>query len=201
MAIDLIPLAAFVLVTTFTPGPNNISSAAMGLAYGYRATLRYLAGIAMGFFLVMLACAFLSSTLLTLMPVAEQYVRWIGALYILWLAVGVLRSDYAFSKARETTNPVSKGFLLQLLNPKVFVYGLTLFSTFLSSITGEIPSLLVFALVFASIAFAATSIWAIGGSLIRNKLKNDPFRKAVNIILALLLVYTAVDLSGIISSR
>ena len=30
MAIDFIPLVSFVVVTTFTPGPNNISSASMG---------------------------------------------------------------------------------------------------------------------------------------------------------------------------
>ena len=41
MNIDTIPLISFVIVTTFTPGPNNISSAAMGVAYGYRRTLTY----------------------------------------------------------------------------------------------------------------------------------------------------------------
>ena len=53
----MIPLISFVIVTTFTPGPNNISSAAMGVAYGYRRTIPYLFGIASGFFLVMLAAA------------------------------------------------------------------------------------------------------------------------------------------------
>ncbi len=57
MNIDMIPLISFVIVTTFTPGPNNISSAAMGVTYGYWRTIPYLFGIASGFFLVMLAAA------------------------------------------------------------------------------------------------------------------------------------------------
>ena len=39
---DLIPLISFVVVTTFTPGPNNISSASMGVLHGYRKTLNFL---------------------------------------------------------------------------------------------------------------------------------------------------------------
>lgn len=49
-------------------------------------------------------------------------------------------------------------------------------------------------------AFAATSTWALGGAVIRNSLKKVSFRKTVNIILALLLVYTAVTLSGVMAT-
>ena len=72
MNIDMIPLISFVIVTTFTPGPNNISSASMGVMYGYKKAFNYLVGIASGFFLVMIACAYLSSALLTFIPVKEQ---------------------------------------------------------------------------------------------------------------------------------
>ena len=61
MNLDMIPLISFVFVTTFTPGPNNISSASMGMRYGYRKTVAYLLGISSGFFVVMLACALLSN--------------------------------------------------------------------------------------------------------------------------------------------
>lgn len=86
MTTDLIPLASFVLVTTFTPGPNNISSASMGILHGYRATLRYLSGISTGTFLVMLLCGWISSTLLQVFPAVKGVLRIVGALYILWLA-------------------------------------------------------------------------------------------------------------------
>ena len=198
MNVDMIPLISFVLVTTFTPGPNNISSAAMGVAYGYRRTLPYLFGIASGFFFVMLAAAYLSSALLGIMPFAEEYLRWIGSIYILYLAISTLRIDYRFSKESKDARAYTKGFALQLLNPKVAVYGLTLYSTFLACISGNIFWLSIFAAIFAMTALAATSTWAICGAAIGNKLKKESFRKTVNTFLALLLIYTALALSGVI---
>ena len=200
MAIDIIPLVSFVLVTTFTPGPNNISSAAMGVAYGYRRTLTYLCGIAAGFFIVMLVSAYLSSALLRVMPFAEQYLRWVGSAYILYLAFSTLRADYGFPGEKGADGAFAKGFLLQLFNPKVAVYGLTLYSTFLAAVSGHIVLLALFAAIFAMTAFVATSTWALGGAVIRNGLKKESFRKAVNIVLSLMLVYTAVTLSGVMAA-
>ena len=198
MNIDMIPLVSYVIITTFTPGPNNISSAAMGVAYGYRRSLPYLFGIASGFFLVMLAAAYLSSALLRIMPFAEQYLRWIGSAYILYLAISTLRTDYGFSDNGEDASAFTKGFVLQLFNPKVAVYGLTLFSTFLAGITGHLAWLSFFAATFALTALAATSTWALCGAAIRNNLRNEFFRKTVNIVLVLLLFYTAAALSGLL---
>ena len=135
MNIEMVPLISFVMVTTFTPGPNNISSASMAVMYGYKKTLNYLIGISSGFFVVMIACACLSSVLLNFLPSAERYLRWIGACYILWLAIGILRSNHSTSESDKPEMAFAKGFILQLFNPKVAVYGLTLYSTFLASIS------------------------------------------------------------------
>lgn len=198
MHIEMIPLISFVIVTTFTPGPNNISSASMGVLCGYRKTLNYLAGIASGFFVVMMACGYLSSALLTVLPTMEIYLRWIGAGYILWLAWGILRSDYSASESDKAAKEFSKGFFLQLFNPKVAVYGLTLYSTFLAPISGRIDYLSFSAVTFAFTAFVATSTWALFGAAIKKKLKDDVFRKAINLSLSIMLIYTAVELSGIL---
>lgn len=199
MGIEIIPLISFVIITTFTPGPNNISSASMGIIYGYRKTIGYIFGITSGFFMVMVFCAYLSSTLLAVIPVSEKYLRWIGALYIVWLAINILRANASFQETDARSKAFTKGFILQLFNPKVAVYGLTLYSTFLSSISGQIQALALFAAGFALTAFAATSTWALCGAIIKNKLKNERFRRRINLFLCLLLFYTAMDLSGILS--
>lgn len=198
MAVEILPLISFVLVTTFTPGPNNISSASMGVLHGHRKTLSYLFGIASGFFIVMIICAMLSSSLLAIIPTAEKYLRWVGAAYIMWLAWGIIKADYGFSESNGATKAYTKGFLLQLFNPKGVVYGLTLYTTFLAPIAGEYSLLLISAVVFAGTAFLATSTWALCGAAIANRLKNQLFRRITNGVLAVLLVYTAVNLAGII---
>jgi cysteine/O-acetylserine efflux protein len=147
----------------------------------------------------MMVCAYLSSALLAFLPSAERYLRWIGAGYIIWLAVSILKSNPSDSAADKTAMAFTRGFMLQLFNPKVAVFGLTLYSTFLASISSRIDFLTLSALAFAAVAFAATSTWALFGAAIKQKLKNDGFRKMINTSLSLLLIYTAVELSGILA--
>ena len=200
MVIDLSAFLTFVLVTTFTPGPNNISSASMGVLYGYRRTVRYLLGISTGFFLIMLLCGLVSTALLGILPSFETVLRIIGAGYILWLAYHTLRASYTFQTDDDQARMgYGNGFLLQLLNPKVIVYGLTLYSTFLAPISGRPLLLGLSALFLAAVAFCATSTWALFGSAIKTYLRRPGIRQAVNTLLSLLLVWTAVELSGILS--
>jgi cysteine/O-acetylserine efflux protein len=199
MGIDFIPLISFVMVTNFTPGPNNISSASMGVLYGYRGTVKYLAGIAVGVFFILLLCAYMSNMLLKFIPSAEPVLRIIGAAYILWLAIGIARASYAFNDTNQSPMGFKKGFFLQPLNPKLAVCGLTIYSTFLSSATDNIFVLTMFALLLALTTFCATSTWTIGGAAIRKHLHLPRVRVLVNAVLVLLLIYTAIDLSGIAS--
>lgn len=197
MNIDLVPLVSFVLVTTFTPGPNNISCASMGVLHGYGKTFRYIAGIATGFFMIMLLCAFVSSSLLKFLPSAEPVLRIVGAVYILWLAFGTARATYAFGSTGQSPMGFKKGFFLQTLNPKVVIYGLTLYSTFLSNVSGNHLALVAFALLFALTAFCAVSTWTLCGAAIRTHLHQPGIRKLINTVLVLLLVYTAFDISRV----
>jgi len=198
MTIEMIPLISFAVLTIFTPGPNNISSASMGMLCGYRKTIHYLLGISSGFFLVMMGCAYLSSALLRVMPFAEGYLRWAGAAYILWLAKGALFADYSLSESGQVSRAFAKGFFLQIINPKGVLYGITVYSTFLASISGRPGYLSLSAAIFSATSFVAISTWALSGSAIKQKLKNRSFKKGINISLAMLLAYTAMEISGIL---
>ena len=197
MSLDLIPLLSFVLVTTYTPGPNNISSTSMGVRYGYRRSLRYLLGITTGFFIVMLLCGLISGTLRTLVPSFETVLRIVGAVYILWLAYETLRATYTFEDNDRGELGFVTGALLQILNPKGVIYGLTLYSTFLLGIDGRPVQMLLSAAGLAVVAFSAVSTWALFGSAIRRFLHVAWVRQVVNALLALLLIYTAVEVSGL----
>ena len=129
---EYLTLAAFVIITTFSPGPNNISSASMGILYGYKKTLRYLFGIFSGFFLLLVISGFASTVLLERIPSLERALRIVGSLYILWLAWQTMHSTYTFNDSNKPLLGFLKGFLLQILNPKVIIFGLTLYGTFLA---------------------------------------------------------------------
>jgi len=192
---NLIPLISFVIITTFTPGPNNISSASFGMTLGYKKTLSYLLGIMIGFFFVMLVCALLSNTIVKLIPVIENYFKYIGAAYIVWLAWETLKTDYTICRNNEFSHNFTKGLILQLINPKALIFGLTMYSTFLIPIANRIDYLILSGAILATITFCATSSWALFGNAISKFLHNNTFKKIINIIFATLLLFTALELT------
>ncbi|MDR3572446.1 MAG: LysE family transporter [Anaerolineaceae bacterium] len=193
-----IPLLSYVLISTFTPGPSNISSASLSVLHGYKKTLRYQAGLAVGVLSIMFVSGWISTTLLRIFPALEPVLRFAGAAYILYLAFGILRATYSFSE--EAVKPLGfvAGLALNLLNPKLIVYAFTLFSTFLASITDNLPLLALAASLLAAISFASTSTWAVFGGAIKTYLRNPRLKTVVNILLALSLVYAAIVLTGLI---
>jgi cysteine/O-acetylserine efflux protein len=196
--INLFSLISFILISTFTPGPSNISSASTAVLHGYRNSLKYQAGLAAGVFILMLLSGLLSTTLLRIFPAFEPIMRYIGAGYILYLAFAILKASYTFSEQDGKPLGVMHGFMLQILNPKLFVYAFTLFSAFLATMTGNVIFLILIAMLLAAVSFCATSLWALFGTAIKTHLRNPHLNKIINISLALLLVYSAISLTGII---
>lgn len=195
--INLPAFLTFALITIFTPGPNNISSASSGILFGYRRTLPYILGIITGFLGVMLGSGLLSQTLNKNFPSIESPLRIVGALYILWLAYGSLRTSYNFELQGAPASGYWSGFVLQAVNPKGFIFGLTVYSTFLAPLLDNGGLLLLSGLFLTLLAFAAVSLWALSGAAIRRYLKDTRIQRMVNAILALLLVYTAYEISGL----
>jgi len=188
---------AFAIIAIFTPGPNNISSASSGVLFGYRQTLPYIFGIMSGFLGVMLTSGLLSQTLNRNFPRIEGALRIIGALYILWLAYHSFRASYDFDMQEKPPSGFWSGFFLQAFNPKGMIFGLTVYSTFLAPILTDWGLLLFSALILTLLAFMATSLWALSGAAIREYMRKESVQRAVNTILALLLVYTAYEISGL----
>ena len=197
MNIQFIALTSFVLVTTFTPGPNNISSASMGIMFGYKKTLSYLFGIVSGFFLVLFLSGLVSKSLLSIFPSFELPLRIIGAIYILWLAWHTFRASYSFDEKNQVLLGYPNGFLLQLLNPKAIIYGLTLYSTFLISLTTSLLFLVISAFLLSLVSFTAISSWTLFGAAFRAYLNQPKAKQGINIVLSLLLAYTALEISGL----
>jgi cysteine/O-acetylserine efflux protein len=198
MTTSLIPIISYILISTFTPGPSNISSASLAMLYGYKNTLKYQAGLAAGVFLLMFLSGLLSTTVVRIFPTFEPIMRYVGAIYILYLAFGILKASYAFTEKDSKSLGFVHGFILQILNPKLFVYAFTLFSAFLATTTKNIAILLLVVTFLAVVAFCATSTWALFGTAIQTHLHHPPVKMVVNIVLSLLLVYTAISLTGIL---
>jgi len=193
----LLPILSYILISSFTPGPSNISSASLAILHGYKNTLRYQTGLAVGVFLLMFLSGLLTTTIVKLFPSFEPIMRFIGAIYILYLAFAILKASYTFTETHSKPLGFVHGFILQILNPKLFIYAFTLFSAFLATMTRSITILLLVVTCLAAVAFCAASTWALFGTAIKNHLQHPRLKMAVNIVLSLSLVYTAISLTGI----
>lgn len=198
--IDFSSLIPYVLITTFTPGPNNLSCASLSITFGIKKTINYITGIVTGFFLLLLLCGFFSNLLLNIIPAIESIMRWVGAFYILYLAYGVLKVSFSL---RENTDQYIwgfyKGILLQFVNPKGIIYGLTLYTVFLVPLIGNYLYIILFSLLLALIALCSLLTWSTFGTIINHYSNNPKLKFLVNSILSLLLIYTALKISRIIS--
>ncbi|MDC7235592.1 MAG: LysE family transporter [Spirochaetales bacterium] len=197
MEMNLTATFVFAFITTFTPGPNNISSATMGLNHGYRKTIPYILGIFSGFTVIMVICNSLTLFFQSFLSRFEVVLSYIGAAYILYLAVHILFVSYNFENSEQKPFGYVRGMTLQLINPKVIIYGLTIFSTFLLNLPKTPLNFILFPVLLASFSFASTSTWALLGNLIRRYL-NRRSKMILNTALALSLVYLAVDMTGMI---
>lgn len=193
---SLLPILSYILISSFTPGPSNISSASLAVLHGYKNTLRYQAGLAAGVFLLMFLSGLLSTTIVKSFPSFEPLMRYIGTAYILYLAFGILKASYTFTEKESEPLGFLHGFLLQILNPKLFIYAFTLFSAFLATMTKNISMLFLVVTFLAVVAFCATSTWALFGTAIRTYLQQPRLKVIVNIVLSLSLVFTAISLTG-----
>lgn len=202
MSFNLEATLIFVVVTTFTPGPNNLLSASMGVNFGYRRTFPFLAGVTAGFMIVMMLGATLSSSLVVWLPSVAPFLRYVGATYILYLAYGVYRRSRTLlsAGADDAQRPrFWKGFLLQFVNPKGCFYGLTIYTTFLAPLLERPLVLVVSPVVLSIVTFAAISTWSLGGNMIRGWISTPARAQVLGAGLALALVYTALDVAGVFS--
>ena len=188
---NLIPFITYMFVTTFTPGPNNLLSMSNAMHSGYRRTLRFLLGIFTGFLLVMLLCALLNFALLSLAPGVKTWLNILGAAYMVYLAIHIMLSKPdEGEQATDRLNTFRAGFVLQFLNLKSILYGITIFSNFIVPAYPNPLQAALFAPLLALIGFLATSCWALGGDIFRKTLNR--YYRAANIVMGLLLIYTAI---------
>jgi len=191
----IVPFLTYALVTTFTPGPNNVSSSSAGSMLGYKPSLPYLAGIASGFFLLMLTCGLFTDFILTYFHEAGPYIKWAGVGYMLWLAlVPFIKAGSKKAKSEVKSYSYLSGLLLQLVNIKVILYGITIYATFSSLISTHSLTVLASAAFLASLSFSSISTWNLVGVLISKKLENRSFYYIFNVLMAVLLLYAALEI-------
>jgi threonine/homoserine/homoserine lactone efflux protein len=159
---DLALFALTVFVLNATPGVDMAFTLVSTLRGGVRGGLAAAAGVSTGCVVHALAATFGLAALMVASSAAFNLVKWAGAAYLLWLAVGMLRTGLraapadAVAPAATGSAPQApwavfrQGFLTNVLNPKVALFFLALLPQF---IDGDAPN--------KTLAFLVLGLWSI----------------------------------------
>ncbi|WP_418747015.1 LysE family transporter [Frisingicoccus sp.] len=175
----------YCVINAFTPGPGNILALNTVNSYGWKRGKPLFFGIFAGYYTVQIICALFVCGIGAFLPGALKILKYIGAAYIFWLAIHVAISKPATDESAEGAS-FWKGFMLQFVNVKIYMFGITALTGYITDYSTALFTLVGAELLIATIGSIATSTWIGMGILIRNFYLRH--YKIINIILALTLL-------------
>ncbi|MDR0228651.1 MAG: LysE family translocator [Flavobacteriaceae bacterium] len=142
---DLLLFAIAAMVLAITPGPNMVYLISRTLSQGKKAGLISLMGVITGFLFHIVLVSFGLTAILFTIPYVYVALKWIGALYLLYLAFQAVKPNsknlFEVDKMIKSDSPrklFSIGFLTNVLNPKVAMFYLSLFPQFIKPMYGAV---------------------------------------------------------------
>lgn len=189
-AATLVALVGFSVVSSGTPGPNNLLLWASGATFGLQATVPHVLGTAAGIGAMTLAAAAGLAAVVSGVPALGLVLKLAGSAYLLVLAWRIARST-ALDRV-GVARPL--GFVgaaaFQAVNPKAWVFALGAVTTFRpAGLDPVVGSVLVAALMMAVIVPTAL-LWAGAGGTLGRALAGERSRRIVGPVLGLLLAAT-----------
>lgn len=168
----LLVFAAVALVAIATPGPTVLLALANGSRYGVRRSLAGMLGAVMSDFVLVGAVALGLGALLAASEFWFSVVKWVGAAYLAWLGVRLLRSqgglDVQGLQAGQGTASArsifAKSFLVAVTNPKGYLFCSALLPQFIDASAPQWPQYAAIGVVFAGLDFAVMLGYACMGA-------------------------------------
>ena len=195
-------LLSFILATSalaISPGPDNIYVRMQRLVNGKKYGIATVCGLITGCLVHTTLVAFGVSAIIKQNDSLFFIIKLFGALYLLYLAFNVYKSDAELSlnssniPKKSTTQLFKQGFIMNVLNPKVSIFFLAFFPGFLFSTTlNTITQFYVLGFIFMIVSFIIFSIIAVLSGLISEYIKKH---KNVGFILKWLQIIVFVGIA------
>jgi threonine/homoserine/homoserine lactone efflux protein len=171
-ATTLTVFALVALVAIATPGPTVLLALANGSRHGVRRSLPGMFGAVLSDFVLVGAVALGLGALLAASEFWFSVVKWVGAIYLAWLGLRLLRSQGGLdlSQLGERRGSASarrifaRSFLVAVTNPKGYLFCSALLPQFIDPSAPQWPQYVAIGLVFAGLDFAVMLAYALVGA-------------------------------------
>jgi len=188
-------LAAFALVSSLTPGPNNLMLMASGTNFGFARTVPHMLGVSIGFVFMVILVGLGLVGIFKAFPVSYVILKWVSVVYLLYLAWHIATAGALAVKDGEPATAEARPFrfyqavLFQWVNPKAWTMALTAITVYAPP-QKPLLGLVTVAVIFGAINLPSVGLWALLGVQMRRFLDQPGKMRAFNITAALLLVAT-----------
>ena len=190
-----------------SPGPDNIYLAALTSKSGKVAGFSFLAGLITGCFIHTILLAIGLNELLIRHYIFFEIIKYTGISYLLFLSYDTYKSEifnfYLEKNIDEIQNNFKKGVLMNLLNPKVFLFFTLFFPNFIYSETFSFKfQILSLGLIFIIVTFIVFGLIILLSNFINKKFSSNNhfkilakyFNILVLLLIALLILFTENNL-------
>lgn len=186
LAWDLLVFVAALGLAAFSPGPGLAAIVAIVLAQGTRVAIWFCVGVIAGdlawLALSLSGLAFIARQI----PVLFLVIKWVGVIYLLYLAVKIWRSppDTISTERPQSEKAMAavalSGFLVTMGNPKMMLFYIALLPSIISPELLSLPMIL--SLVAAVIVVLATvfTIYVSAAEKARQLLRSKQSLKLLN---------------------
>lgn len=178
-------------INSFTPGPGNLLALNTVTNYGWKRGKPLFFGIFAGYYSVQIICGLFVFGVSSFLPSMMTILKYIGAAYILWLAIHIAISKPEMEESEKSAS-FFKGFILQFVNVKIYMFGITALTGFIVPHNTSLPVLLLAEIFIATYGSIATCTW-IGAGMLIQKVYRKHFR-IINIVLALTLIECIISM-------
>ena len=133
MTQSTLALILFLLPLAYSPGPGNLFFAANGARFGFRATIRANLGYHLATWIVTFAIGLGFAAILARGPALFLALKWVGGIYVLFLALRFLRAGAYGGAAIARPAGFADGAILLILNPKAYAIIALMYSQLLGA--------------------------------------------------------------------
>jgi len=188
MTENLLPLALFAIAGAFTPGPNNVMVTASGQAFGFARSVPHMAGVTVGFVVLLVAFGLGLGQFFMLFPRLHDALRFVGVAYLLYLAWRIATAgDPAAGKGSSRPLTFVEAALFQWVNVKGLVVAASVVTAYTTGGTRLASELTMIVVVFALATAGAVIVYCLFGVAINRLLKSDRARRLFNYSMAALV--------------
>lgn len=192
--------ATFVLC--IVPGPVVTYLVATGIAQGPRAALTGLAGSTSALTLHMILLVAGLAPLLSALGHWADVLKFIGALYLVWLGVQAWRTqienpDDALPRAKphSAATLYRRGLFISLTNPKTLAFYAAFFPQFIDASKPQTPQMVLLAITFVALGAVSDGTYAVAAGRLAPFLKSMRAQKIRNRLTGSVLALAGIGLA------